>query len=161
MKKISFLVKLFNEGKLQLVDPSEEIKQSYLKKSESNLVSAKILLENNKLEESVSLVYYSMYHILTALLFKAGIKCENHSASIILLKELFSVDNSDIFFAKKERIDKQYYTDFNITNQEILEAIRIAENFNKRLLDFISKLDNQKIKEYREKFKILNWQKIK
>jgi len=153
------LAKLFDEGKLQLVNPSEEIKDSYIKKSESNLISAKILLENNKLEESVSLVYYSMYHILTALLFKVGIKCENHSASIILLKELFSIDNSGIFFAKEERVDKQYYTDFNITKQEILEAIRIAENFNKRLLDFISKLDNQKIKEYREKFKILNWKK--
>ena len=159
MKKINFLAKLSDEGKLQLVDPSEEIKQSYLKKSESNLISAKILLENNKLEESVSLVYYSMYHMLTALLFKLGIKCENHSASIILLKELFSIDNSNIFFAKKERIDKQYYIDFNISKQEILEAIRIAEDFNKKLLDFISKLDNQKIKEYREKFKILTGKK--
>ncbi len=161
MKKINFLAKLFNERKLQLVDPSEEIKQSYLKKSESNLISAKILLENNKLEESVSLVYYSMYHMLTALLFKLGIKCENHSASIILLKELFSIDNSDIFFAKKERVDKQYYTDFYITKEEVLEAVKIAEDFNKRLFDFISKLDNQKIKEYREKLKILNGQKIK
>ena len=109
MRKINFLAKLFDEGKLQLVNPSEEIKDSYIKKSESNLISAKILLENNKLEESVSLVYYSMYHMLTALLFKVGIKCENHSASIILLKELFSIDNSGIFFAKKERVDKQYY----------------------------------------------------
>lgn len=161
MKKINFLSKLFNEGKLQLVDPSEEIKQSYLKKSESNLISAKILLENNKLEESVSLVYYSMYHILIALLFKIGIKCENHSASIILLNELFSIDNSGIFFAKKERVDKQYYTDFHITKQEIVESIKIAENFNKRLLDFISKLNNRKIKEYRKKLKILSGQKIK
>lgn len=161
MRKINFLAKLFNEKKLQLVDPSEEIKQSYLKKSESNLISAKILLENNKLEESISLVYYSMYHMLTALLFKVGIKCESHSASIILLKELFSIDNSDIFFAKKERVDKQYYTDFYITKEEILEAVKIAEDFNKRLFDFISKLDNHKIKEYREKLKILNGQKIK
>jgi len=161
MKKINFLAKLFYEGKLQLVDPSEEIKQSYLKKSESNLISAKILLENNKLEESVSLVYYSMYHMLIALFFKVGIKCENHSASIILLKELFSINNLNILFAKKERIDKQYYTDFNISKQEILEAIRIAEDFNKRLLNFISKLGNQEIKEYRKKLKILSWQKIK
>ncbi len=161
MKKINFLAKLFDERKLQLVDPSEEIKQSYLKKSENNLISAKILLENNKLEESVSLVYYSMYHMLTALLFKTGIKCENHSASIILLNELFSIDNSGIFFAKKERVDKQYYTDFYVTKQEVIEAVKTAEDFNKKLLDFISKLNNQKIKKYREKFKILNGQKIK
>ena len=89
MKKINFLVKLFDEGKLQLVNPSEEIKDLYIKKSES------------------------------------------------------------IFFAKKERVDKQYYTDFYITKEDVLEAVKIAEDFNKRLLDFISRLNNQKIKEYR------------
>ena len=78
MKKINFLIKLKLDGKLQLVEPSEEIKQSYLGKSESNLISAKILLNSNRLEESVGLAYYSMYHLLTALFFKAGIKSENH-----------------------------------------------------------------------------------
>jgi uncharacterized protein (UPF0332 family) len=89
--------------------------------------------------------------MLTALLFKIGIKCENHSASIILLKDLFGIDNKDIFSAKKERIDKQYYTDFKITKQDIVESIESAERFNKGLIDFISKLNNQDIKEYREK----------
>ena len=89
MKKINFLIKLKKERKLELIEPSEEIKESYIKKSESNLMSAKILSENNKLEESVGLAYYSMYNQLLALLSKIGIKSENHSASIILLKELF------------------------------------------------------------------------
>ncbi|MBS3088829.1 HEPN domain-containing protein [Candidatus Pacearchaeota archaeon] len=82
MKKINFLSKLRREGKLEIVEPSEEMKKSYILKSESNLTSAKILLNNNRLEESVSLAYYSMYHLLIALLFKIGIKSENHSGSI-------------------------------------------------------------------------------
>jgi hypothetical protein len=49
MKKISFLSKLKREGKLQIVSPSETIKDSYLAKFESNLTSAKILLENDRL----------------------------------------------------------------------------------------------------------------
>lgn len=53
MKKVNFLTKLKDEGKLQIVDISEEIKQSYLEKSESYLISAKILLDKNRLEESV------------------------------------------------------------------------------------------------------------
>lgn len=61
MKRIDFLSKLNKEGRLKLVEPSEEIKDSYIAKSESNLISAKILLSNNKLEESVGLAYYSMY----------------------------------------------------------------------------------------------------
>ncbi len=96
MKKLAFLNKLRKHGKLEIVEPSEEMKQSYALKSESNLVSSKILLENQKLEEAVGLAYYSMYHLLTALLYKAGIKSENHSASIILLKEIFDQDNFDI-----------------------------------------------------------------
>ncbi|MCX6814716.1 MAG: HEPN domain-containing protein, partial [Candidatus Aenigmarchaeota archaeon] len=73
MAKQGFLVKLAEEGKLGMVEPSEEIKNSYIKKSESYLESARILLERGKLEESVSMAYYSMYHVLTALLFRTGI----------------------------------------------------------------------------------------
>jgi len=156
MKKITFLVKLRKEDKLQLVEPSEEIKLSYLDKSESNLVSARILFNNNRLEESVGLAYYSMYHILTALLFKVGIKSENHSASIILLKELFNLSNQDISEAKTERIDKQYYVDFKITKEDVQKTIRTAEQFNKRMVDFISKLNTEQINIYRRKFNELS-----
>lgn len=155
MKKIKFLSKLKKEEKLALVESSEDIKESYIKKSESSLASSKILLDNDKLEESVALSYYSMYNMLIALLFKVGIKCENHNASIILMKELFNLDNSDISSAKTERIDKQYYTDFKITKQEIIDAIKNAEIFNSKLLGFISKLNNEDIKNYRGKFKEL------
>lgn len=152
MKKTGFLAKLNKEGKLRLVEPSETIKDSYIAKSESNLVSAKILLDNNKLEEAVSLAYYSMYHMLGALLFLVGIKSKNHAASIILLKAVFGIDNTDISFAKRERIDKQYYTDFQIAAKDVIDAIKTAEEFNKNLLDFISRLNSQKIEEYRKKF---------
>ncbi|MEK6926547.1 MAG: HEPN domain-containing protein [Nanoarchaeota archaeon] len=152
MKKINFLKKVKKEGKIALIDPSEEIKQSYIEKSESNLISAKILLDSNRLEESVGLAYYSMYHLLAALLFKIGIKSENHSASIILLKELFNLENKDIFQAKTERIDKQYYVGFKITKEEVLDTIKKAEIFNGKIIDFISKVNNKDIEDYRGKF---------
>ncbi|MFH1249050.1 MAG: HEPN domain-containing protein [archaeon] len=155
MKKTSFFEKLSQEEKLLLVEPSDAIKESYIEKSGSNLISAKILLENGRLEESVSLAYYSMYHMLTALLYKAGIKCENHTASIILLEKVFEISNKEISFAKKERIDKQYYADFEITQEEVRESIHSAEDFNKKLFDFISRIDSQKIKEYRDRLKAL------
>ena len=152
MKKINFLIKLKKEEKLELVEPSEEIKESYIRKSESNIISAKILLENNRLEESVGLAYYSMYHLLSALLFKVGIKSENHSASIILLKEVFSLDNKKVSDAKTERIDKQYYVDFAISKEDVKDTIRKAEIFNSKLIDFISKINNEDITNYRKNF---------
>ena len=155
MKETIFLIKLKKEDKLKIIEPSEEIEESYRKKSDSNLISAKILLENNKLEESVSLAYYSMYNLLLASLFKIGIKSENHSASIILLKELFSLDNKDILYAKKERIDKQYYVNFTISKEDVQNTIIRTEIFNNKLIDFISRINNEDIKKYRNKLKSL------
>lgn len=152
---MNFLAKLKKEGKLKVVESSEEIKESYLAKSESNLISAKLLFENNKLEEAVYLAYYSMYNSLLALLFRIGIKSENHAASIILLRKVFDIDNSNISFAKRERVDKQYYVDFHVAKDDVEELIEKAEEFNKEILDFLSKLTNEKIKAYQEKFKKL------
>lgn len=152
MKKLVFLNKLKKQGKIGLVEPSEEMKKSYIQKSESNLISSKILLENKKLEESVGLAYYSMYHLLTALLCKAGIKSENHSASIILLKDIFDQDNTDVIYAKTERLDKQYYVDFSITHEDVQDTIRKAEIFNSKIFDFLSKLSAESIENYRKRF---------
>jgi uncharacterized protein (UPF0332 family) len=151
----NFLSKLNAEGKLQLTEPSDDIKTAYLKKSESYLGSAKLLIQNNKVEESVSMAYYSMYYTLLALLFKVGIKCENHTAAILLLKELFNQDNSKIEFAKKERIDKQYYVDFTLGIQDATQLITLTEEFNAEIYDTISKITNETTNETREKLQNL------
>ncbi|NQU79754.1 HEPN domain-containing protein [Candidatus Woesearchaeota archaeon] len=151
MKQSVFLVKLAKEGKLELVEPSENIKKAYIKKSESYHQSSKILLDAQHYEESVSMAYYSMYHMLTALLFSIGIKCENHSAAIILLKLLFGQDNEQISFAKKERVDKQYYVDFKIKGGDVEQLITTAEHFNSHLLDFIERLNERDIQDNRKK----------
>jgi uncharacterized protein (UPF0332 family) len=114
MKKINFLIKLYKENKLQEVEPSIEIMQAYLHRSEESLSSAKALMKIGNLKDTVALAYYAMYHSLLAALFRIGIKCENHAASIILLKEAFSINNAEITKAKKERVDKQYYVDFEV-----------------------------------------------
>jgi uncharacterized protein (UPF0332 family) len=151
MKKQDFLTKIKGEGKLDFIEPSEEISNSYVKKSESYLSSAKLLIENDKLEESISLTYYSMYYMSMALLFKVGIKSENHTATTIILREVFDLDNSELNKAKKERVDKQYYTDFNISKEDARQLITIANHFNSKIYDFIQKINNQKIKEYKAK----------
>jgi len=151
MRKINFLNRLKKEGKLGIVEASEDVGESYKAKSESYINSSKLLLENQKLEESVSLAYYSMYYILLSLFFKVGIKCENHSASIIILKEVFGVDNKDISYAKTERVDKQYYVNFKVSKEDVEDLIKKAENFIRNLTDFISKLNSEKIGSYRKK----------
>ncbi len=149
--KTNFLAKLKKEKKIQVVEPNEEIKTAYLQRSEESLRSAKALFQINNLKDSVALTYYSMYYSLLALLFRIGIKCENHTGAIMLLKEIFSIDNEKIAAAKKERVDKQYYVDFSVTKEEVTDMILLAEEFNSQLLQFIDTLNQNKIKEFQEK----------
>jgi uncharacterized protein (UPF0332 family) len=160
MKKLDFLKKIKLEGKLQLVSPSGEISQSYLKKSENCLKSARILFENNLYENSTSEAYYCSYNSLLALLFAVGIKSENHSASIYILEELFDKELAKIITqAKNERIDKQYYIETQqntqISEQSCQEMFREAEKFLVKIKLIISNLKNERISKIRESFKIL------
>jgi len=136
MKKQNFLNKLKKEEKLEIIEPSEEICNSYLEKADNCLKSSKILLKNKLHENSVSMSYYAMYNSLTALLFKTGIKCENHTGSIILLKELFKQNKMHkiISSAKKERIDKEYY----VTSKEnLILAEEIAKDMFSKAEEFL------------------------
>jgi len=153
-----FLTRLKKEGKLELVEPSEEICDSYSEKSSNCLRSAKLLLENRLYENSIGMSYYAMYNLLTALLFKTGIKCENHSASILMLNILF--DENKLFKlisdAKKERIDRQYYvTTEEITKEDAQDLLENTENFILKMKVAMAKIDNEHIDAIREKLQKL------
>jgi len=158
MKELTFLKKLKKKRIIELVEPSEEIKLSYLIKAENCLKSAKILSQSQIYENSTSEAYYCMYNSLLALLFKIGVKSENHSASIILFDRLFN--NPDltkiVLWAKGGRIDKQYYVEtqqiVKVTKESCNEMILKAEDFLIKMKLLISEVSNEKIKLIRENF---------
>ncbi len=88
-----------------------------------------------------------MYDSLTALLFRVGIKCENHAGSILLFKKLFRrIDLSKIIsFAKDERIDKQYYVASVLTKESAQYMLRKAEEFLVQMKLIIGKLGTEEI----------------
>jgi uncharacterized protein (UPF0332 family) len=147
----NLISKLKKEKKLLIVEPSKDISQAYMKKSLKSLKSSKVLFKIKNLEDSIALAYYSMYFALLSLLFRVGIKSENHTISIWLLRELFEIDNKPIKKAKKERIDKQYYVDSNVLEQEVKGMIRDTENFVTILFNFIETLKQDDIDLYRNK----------
>ncbi len=158
--KNNYLDKLKNEEKLELVEPSEEIKESYSKKSTNCLKSAKLLLQNNLYENSISMSYYAMYNSLMALLFRIGIKCENHGGSILLLKLLFKENElfKLISTAKEERIDKQYYVTTEkdeITKEIAEELLNNGEDFILKIKLVIHHLNNDSIDNFRKKLETI------
>ena len=154
----SFLDKLKKEGKLELVEPSEEMSISYQQKARNCLQAAALVFNGELYENAVGDAYYSMYNAVQSLFFKCGIKCENHSAAAVLLKKLFGLDQIYKTFsdAKEERIDKQYYvtpTQNNPVTKNSAEALlKIASDFILRVDDFKRNLKISQIDEIRAKF---------
>ncbi len=159
MKRPGFLAKLRKGGKASMVEPSDNICDSYVEKAENCLKSARILLQNGLFENSVTMSYFAMYNSLTAFLFKAGIKCENHSGSILLLKRLSGREDlfKAISSAKKERIDKQYYVDSKkgvvLTGRSAKDMLSKAEDFLVKMKLLIGNLSLDDIENMRERFK--------
>ncbi len=161
MNEMNFLRKLKNEGKIELVEPSEEMRLSYLKKSEDCLISAKILLQNQLYENSTSEAYYGMYNALLALLFTVGIKSENHSASLLIFKNLFHEERlyKLASHAKEERIDKQYYVEAQQASKASKEScsdiVLKTEEFFVKMKLLISQMNNEKTNAARISFQEL------
>ena len=151
----SFIKTLQKEGRIKIVEPSEVVTNSYMEKSQKSLLSAKIVSGIHNFDDAVALTYYSMYYSALALLYRCGIKSENHAGTIILLKELFRIDNTSITNAKKERIDKQYYTEFKATEKDVQEGVKEAEEFNSLIKNFIDKIKKTEIEGYNKKAKLL------
>ena len=161
MKRQGFLSKLANESKLGIVEPSDNMSQAYDIKSGNCLKSAKILFNAEIYESSVSEAYYAMYNSVLSLLFKCGIKSENHSATIILLERLFGLEDMGNILsnAKKERIDKQYYVmemeNVEITKDTVKKMISVSEDFIISLKVHLDKLNTSSIQSIRKKFEEL------
>ena len=94
-------------------------------------------------------------------LLRVGVKSENHSASIILLKKLFEEEDlyKIISSAKEERIDKQYYVQSKqaekITKDSCQELILKTENFLIKLKILMNKIISGEISSIRKSFEEL------
>ena len=134
------------------------MKLSYLMKSENCLKSSRILFQSPLYENSISEAYYCMYNSLLSLLFKIGIKSENHSASVILFDKLFNRPDLTkiVSWAKEERIDKQYYVEtqqiIKATKESCNEMILKAEDFLIKMKLLINEISSEKINSAKEDF---------
>lgn len=161
MKKQNFLDKLKSEETLKLVDPSEEISKSFLIKSEKCIIVSKLAFNEGIYENAVSEAYYSIYNTVTALFYKCGIKCENHSAAVILIQKLFKLEQMYKIFSdfKKDRIDNQYYVPIAgaepITKEQCSISIKTAQKLNVELRAHMERLTLEDIKNIRKEFEEL------
>jgi uncharacterized protein (UPF0332 family) len=148
-KKLKWCFKI-KEG-LRMVKPNERLSKSYLKQSKSSLLRAKKIFEDKDLLWTTVTIYYAEYYALYSFLQKIGIKCENHSCSILAVGSLLGEDNIKIINEHKDkRIDAQYYMKIDQENK-VKSMLVEAQNFISNFDELVSNLSEEEIKEYRDK----------
>ncbi|MBS3134122.1 HEPN domain-containing protein [Candidatus Woesearchaeota archaeon] len=150
-KKLKWCFKI--KGGLKIVEPNERLSKSYLEQAKSSLLRAKKDLEDKDLLWTTVAIYYAEYYALYSFLQKIGVKCENHSCSILAVGILFGEDKIKIINKHKDkRIDAQYYMK---VDQEIKVKVMLteAQNFISNFDELVSNLSEKEIKKYRERIK--------
>jgi len=143
---------------LSLVEPNQNLADAYLNKAEDSLKSVSL----NKIKEwKIATAYYASYFSVYAILQKIGVKCEIHTCTIqfakVFLNEFFSEE--DIEFLEdsfKARGDSQYYVNREVSDEFYDIMMKNTPSFVVKCKGVLSKINEKKIKEIREKLKGYN-----
>ena len=148
-KKLKWCLKI-KDG-LKLVLPNERLSKSYLEQAKSSLLRANKDFEDKDLLWTTVAIYYAEYYALYSLLQRIGVKCENHSCSILAVSILLGEDKVETINKHKDkRIDAQYYMKVDQENK-VKAMLTEAQNFIAAFDELVSNLSEEEIKEYRDK----------
>lgn len=140
---------------LKIVEPNERLSRSYLEQSKSSLLRANKDFEDGDLLWTTVAIYYAEYYALYSFLQKIGVKCENHSCSILAVSLLLGKEKAKtINDHKDKRIDAQYYMKVD-QEDKIKTMLTEAQNFISIFDELVSNLSDKDIKMYREKLSSL------
>lgn len=116
---------------ISLTAPNETLASAYLKKAEEALETMQTITAR---DWKITTAYYAMYFSLYAVLTRLGIRCENHSCTILLMERLLSnyftpAEVTLVERARGARVDAQYYISREVPDPLCEELIRAAPRF--------------------------------
>src|SRR3989344_6834233 len=88
---------------LQVVEPNERLAQAYLKEAKSSLERAEKNFLDGDLLWATVVVYYADYYALYSFLQRIGIKCENHTCSILAVMYLLGEEKTSVINNHKNK----------------------------------------------------------
>jgi len=148
-KKLKWCFKV--QDGLKIIEPNERLSKSYLEQAKFSLLRAKKNFEDKDLLWTTVAIYYAEYYALYSFLQRIGIKCENHSCSILAVSLLLGEEKTKIISEHKDkRIDVQYYMKVGQENK-VKSMLIEAQNFISDFDEIVSNLSENEIKEYRNK----------
>jgi len=136
---------------IKLVEPSENLAESYLKMAE-NALGTMNREKNFNLAFAIAGCYYAMYYSLYAVMMRIGVKCEIHSCSLEFMKKFlvdyYSVEDSKIISKAFElRGIAQYYADKIVDKKEVEYIMEQAPLFLGKTREVLSRLDVSELRE--------------
>lgn len=148
-KKLKWCFKL-KDG-LRIVTSNERLSKSYLEQAKASLLKAEKDLNENDLLWATVTIYYAEYYALYSFLQRIGVKCENHSCSILAVGFLLGEAKvKTINEHKDKRIDAQYYMKVG-QRSKVSEMLHEAKIFVSMFDELISNLSDKEIDFYRNK----------
>ena len=135
---------------LRIAEPNERLSKSYLEQSKSSLLRAEKDLNDNDLLWATVAIYYAEYYALYSFLQRIGVKCENHTCSILAVAFLLGEDKTKTINEHKgKRLDAQYYMKVD-QEPKVRLMLQEAKIFVSDFDDLISNLQENDIEGYRE-----------
>lgn len=151
--KLKWCLKI-KEG-IKIIEPNEELAKSYLKEAKDSLERAEKDFKDGDLLWATVVMYYAEYYSLYSFLQRMGVKCENHSCSILSVTALLGENKTKTINQHKDkRIDAQYYMKIG-KKIEVGNMLNEAKIFISMFEDLVSNLTEEEIKSYKNKFKKL------
>jgi len=143
---------------IKLIEPNDNLAQSYLKLAEKALGTMN-RERNFNLMFAIS-AYYSMYYSLYAILMKLGVKCEIHSCTLQFMKSILTdfYSKQNIKAIKKAfdaRIIAQYYVDKVVPKEDSNLIMGQAPLFFSKSREILAKINEKDIGEIRKKIEEL------
>ena len=119
-----------------------------MKKAESKLEAARVLLNEGKLEDAVSRAYYAAYNAARAILLLLGEEASTHGGVAFKLwtrlvePGLLEREYARILSRLREAREEGDYTlIFTLSREEVEELVRDAERFVARMRELMNRLE--------------------
>ena len=138
---------------ISLIAPNETLASAYLKKAEEALETMQTITAR---DWRITTAYYAMYFSLYAVLTRLGIRCENHSCTILLMERLLSnyftpAEVTLVERARGARVDAQYYISREVPDPLCEELIRAAPRFLVKCAAIVSAMNERTVGTLRKR----------
>jgi len=124
---------------------SERTLLKILRKADDCLEDAKFSFEESSFEASVNRSYYSIFHLIQALLFVSNIVSKTHVGAHNKFRELFiktSVLDTDLSVMLQRSFEQRQFSDYDydeVFQDDALQSLEDAQHFRNVVILYLKK----------------------